>query len=217
MRHESTVAASLAIDLVGFLVGRGLAEADVCRAASVDPEALRAPDERLPGSAMERLWAAGEKLTGDPDLGLHAAESYSPGALSILGYVLINCATAHDLAAKLARYAAILHDGLRVTVTPSGAQTVCRFEATVDRDNFLLRSPRQPMETLAAGVVGTLSALTKTRVDPVAVTFRHQARPRRPSTFVSWASSRASRARRTPWCTGRRISTGRSAPPTPPS
>ncbi len=77
--RETTVAASLVIDLVGYLAARGVARLDVCREARIDPAVLDVPDDRLPGSMVERLWQVGERLTGDPDLGLHTAESYNPG------------------------------------------------------------------------------------------------------------------------------------------
>ena len=176
--RETTVAASLVIDLVGHLAGRGLAEAEICRAARIDPAVLDAPDDRIPGSTVERLWQVGESLTDDPDLGLHAAESYKPGALNILGYVMLNCRTASEVATKLGRYAAILNDGLRVALSREGAETVVRFEAVAGMDNYLLRNPRQAMETMAAGVTCTLAMLTNERIAPRELSFRHAAPPK---------------------------------------
>ena len=83
--REATIAASLLIDFVGYLERQGLGAAAVCQAARLDPRWLAEPDARLPASAMERLWAASEALTGDADIGLHCAESYRPGALGIVG------------------------------------------------------------------------------------------------------------------------------------
>lgn len=176
--RETTVAASLVIDLVGHLGRRGLVEADICRAARIDPAVLEAPDDRMPGSTAERLWQIGESLTNDPDLGLHAAESYHPGALNILGYVVPNCRTAREVIEKLGRYAAILNDGLRVSLSREGADTVCRFEAVVGMDNYLLRNPRQAMETMAAGVTCTMATLTNEPISAREVSFRHAAPPK---------------------------------------
>lgn len=173
--RESTVAATLVIDLVGHLARRGLAEPDVCRAARIDPKVLDCPDDRTPGSLVERLWQVGESLTGDPDLGLHAAETYHPGALNILGYVIMNCRTANEVVTKLGRFAAILNDGLRVSLLRDGADTICRFEAIAGMDNYLLRSPRQAMETMAAGVTCTLATMTNGTIKPRDIGFRHAA------------------------------------------
>lgn len=174
---EATMAASLLIDFVGFLGRRGLSSDAVCRAAAIDPCWLDAPNARLPASAMERLWAAGERLTGDADLGLHSAESYSPGALSIVGYVILSCRTAGDALVRLAHYAPLLNEGLRVSVEDRDGRTSCRFGAADGIDSFLHRSPRQAMETLAAGIVLTLKRLAPVPPEPTLVTFRHAAPP----------------------------------------
>lgn len=176
--RETTVAASLLIDLLGHLADRVPRE-QLCRAAQLDPKLLADPDERVPGSVMERLWRAGEELSGDVDLGLHAAASHHPAALNILGYVILNCGTVGEVAEKLGRYAAILNDGLRVTITrpasPAGEDAICQFEAVEGPDNYLVRAPRHAMETIAAGIVCSMIALTRERILPREVSFRHRA------------------------------------------
>lgn len=173
--RETTIAASLVVDFVGYLAARGLPREKVCSAARLDPAVLDAPDERLGGSTMERLWQVGESLAGDPDIGLHAAASANPGALSILGYVILNCRTPREALEKLGRYAALLNDGLRVHMSREGGDTHLVFEAIAGVDNYVQRSPRQPMETMAAGVVCTLGALTEGKLAPHEIGFRHAA------------------------------------------
>lgn len=101
--REATIATSLLIDFIGFLGRHGLAAETVCQAAQIDPARVDAPNSRVPARAMERLWATGKRLTGDADLGLHSAETYNPGALSIVGYVILSCRTAADALERLAR------------------------------------------------------------------------------------------------------------------
>lgn len=176
--REATVATSLLIDFLAFLGRRGLAQDQVVRAARLDPVWLNTPPERLPASAMERLWAAAEQLTGDTDLGLHSAEGYNPGALGILGYVLLSCATAGQALDRLARYAPLLNEGLQVQLLTDGEQTLCRFGAAAGCTSFLQHSPRQAIETLAAGIVLTLRRLAaqpQQAPQPLAVHFQHVA------------------------------------------
>lgn len=173
--REATLATSLVIDFLGFLERQGHPLADVCRAADVDPAIVNDPNSRVPAAYMERLWRLGEQLTGDADLGLHSAESYNPGALSIVGYVILSCRTAGEALNRLSRYAPLLNEGLHVSVTERDGQTICRFSAVDGLDSFLHRTPRQVMETLAAGTVVTLKRLATGAVDPVLVTFRHGA------------------------------------------
>jgi hypothetical protein len=48
---------------------------------------------------------------------------------------------AADVLDRLARYAAILNDGLRVRVTREGKGTLCRFDALDGLDIYLTRAP----------------------------------------------------------------------------
>ena len=177
--RQATVAASLVIDVVGYLQQRGCDPRAICRAVGLEPASLDEPNARLDGAVMERLWAAGAELTGDACLGLHTAEAYNPGALNIVGYVVLSCRTAADALNRLARYAALLNDGLRVSVARDGDRTVCRCDAAAMADNYIERAPRQVMEAMAAGIVCTARRLTRDRVEPLSVTFQHAAPPDR--------------------------------------
>jgi AraC-like DNA-binding protein len=173
--REATIATSLLIDFLGFLGRRGLAAETVCQAAQIDPAWVDDPNSRVPAAAMERLWAAAEQLTGDADLGLHSAECYNPGALSIVGYVILSCRTAGEALERLACYAPLLNEGLQVRVERKQDTTICRFGAADDLGSYLRRSPRQVIETLAAGIVLTLGRVATRPPVPIAVTFQHAA------------------------------------------
>jgi AraC-like DNA-binding protein len=175
--REATIATSLLIDFLGFLGRRGLGADAVCRAADIDRGWLDEPNSRVPASAMERLWAVAERLAGDADLGLHSAESYNPGALSIVGYVILSCRTAGQALERLARYAPLLNEGLCVSIEHAPGTTRCVFGPAAGVDSFLHRSPRQAVETLAAGIVLTLGRLATRAPTPMAVSFRHAAPP----------------------------------------
>jgi AraC-like DNA-binding protein len=171
---ETTVAASIMIDLLEQLERRGTPAAELCRRARVDPSFTTRPHDRIPGSWTERLWQEAEAASGDPLLGLHIAEHYRTGAISILGYVFLNCRTASDALDRLIRFAALMNDGLRVHLTRDAGTTTIRLEAVPGIDNFLLRSGRHVFETMAAGIVLTLRRLTDRPAVPSQVWFRHR-------------------------------------------
>ena len=173
--REATLAASLVVDFLGFLERQGHSRLDVCRAAGIDPDIGEQPSARVPASCMERLWPLAVQLTGDPDVGLHSAESYNPGALGIVGYVVLSCRTAGEALDRLSRYASLLNEGLQVELVERVGLTTCRFRAVDGLDSFLHRDARQVMETLAAGIVVTLQRLVTAPFDPIEVTFRHRA------------------------------------------
>jgi AraC-like DNA-binding protein len=169
--RESTVAASIVIDMLGYLERQGHPEAEVATAAQLDLPAIRTPEARVPGSFVERLWVEGERRTGDPDLGLHMAEAFNPGALDILGYVILSCRTAREVLDRLARFAAILNNGLKVHIVDDRGVTQCRFEILHTLDNYLVRQPRHAIEAMAVGVTTTLGRLTSLAISPVEVGF----------------------------------------------
>jgi hypothetical protein len=173
--RESTVAASIVTDMLDYLGRRGAVVADVGRDVDLDVGALGQPDQRIPGSCVERLFEEAERRTKDPHVGLHMGESYHPGALNILGYVVLSCRSAGEVLDRLARYAAILNDGLRVSVTREGETTMCRFDALDGLDNYLTRAPRHPIEAMYAGVAVTMRSLTGHAIEPQEVAFRHLA------------------------------------------
>lgn len=171
--HHATVAASLVIDVVGYLTTRGISKAAICKATGLDGAVLAQPNARLDGAVMERLWNAGARLSGDPNLGLHTAEACNPDALTIAGYVVRSCGTAGEALDRLARHAALLNDGLRLSLTCEPDLTTCRCDAAGQSDNYVARAPRQVMEAMAAGIVCTMRQLTAAQIVPVEVTFQH--------------------------------------------
>src|SRR5688572_16347440 len=175
--RESTVAASIVTDMLDYLGRRGVTGLDVARAIDLDVDVLSKRDQRVAGSTVERLWKEAESRTKDLSLGLHMGESHKSGALDILGYVVLSCRSAGDVLDRLARYAAILNDGLRVRVTREGTMTLCRFDALDGLDNYLTRAPRHPIEAMCAGVAMTMRYLTARPIEPREVTLCHSAPP----------------------------------------
>jgi AraC-like DNA-binding protein len=175
--RESTIAASLLLDLARYLEKSGIPASDFWRGIVADPSSLESPNARVPGSIAERVWEQAVRLSGDQDLGLHTAENFNPGALNLLGYVILSCRSASEVLGRLAQYAALLNDGLRVRISKDGERTVCQFEIAANLDNYLMRSPRHALETMACGTLVTLRRLTSTDLQPLRVAFRHPAPP----------------------------------------
>jgi len=171
--RETTVAAALILDLVRYLEQRGVTPEATYRAFALDPSLLEIPNARLPGSLAERAWEQASRLAGDPDIGLHCAENFNPGALNILGYVLLSCRTAAEALGRLGQFAALLNDGMRVQVEHDGARIQCHFEVVANCDNYLARSPRHAMETMACATLITMRRLTTRPITPLGVLFQH--------------------------------------------
>ncbi len=156
--REVTVAPAVAADLVAYLATRGVDVASVGRKAGLDASELPMRTTRVPGRAMAALWREAVAASGDPDLGMHATVAANPGALDIVGYVMLSSRTADE---ALRRGRLGTHCGLTVLATD---------------DEFLLTDPRQVVETVLIGIVHQLRILTQRAVVPMSVTMRH-ARP----------------------------------------
>ena len=63
---------------------RGVPASAAMRECGIELTVQGGPEDRVPGSQVERLWTFAVQRTGDPIVGLHMAESYSQGALDIL-------------------------------------------------------------------------------------------------------------------------------------
>jgi AraC-like DNA-binding protein len=172
--RETTLAASVVSDMLQYLADRGIPAGIAMAEAGIDPGFAASVDNRVPGSQVERLWKVAVARTGDPLVGLHMGESYNPGTLDILGYVVLSCRTVGELLEKFARFARILNDGLRVELVRerSTAYCGCTFVAG---NNYLLRAPEQAIDATWAGVARELNRLPVTPVVAQSVWFRRVA------------------------------------------
>ena len=173
--RESTVAAAVVVDMLQYLAERGVPTPE-----ALDSLGLRAPfpasaDERVPGSRVERLWEIAEQRTNDPLVGLHMAEFYNPGALDILGYVILSCRNVGDLLERFARYARLLNDGMQVELVRDRKMAFCRCTFVEGTDNYLLRAPRHAIDATWGGVARELRRLPVAPVSATAVWFRRPA------------------------------------------
>jgi len=176
-RHlrETTVAATVVSDMLQYLEQHGVPAALAARECGVSLNALAVPDDRVPGGQVERLWSLAIQRTGDPLIGLHMTEAYGPGALDILGYVILSCKTIGEVLDRLSRYARILNDGMRITIEREGRVVNCRCTFVESMDNYLLRSPEQAVDTIWVGLARELRRLTATPLLAKEVWFKRKA------------------------------------------
>jgi AraC-like DNA-binding protein len=161
--------------MLQYLEQHGVSAADAARDAGIELRTPAGADDRIAGGRVERLWAIAALRTRDPLVGLHMAESYSPGALDILGYVVLSCRTIGEVLDRLARYAPLLNDGLRIAVVRDGATTYCRCSFVESMDNYLLRTPDHAIDTIWTGLARELRRLTAKPLLASEVWFRRKA------------------------------------------
>jgi len=70
---------------------------------------------------MQRLWQRACEATGDPDFGLEVADQFQPTSLHALSYAWLASSSLREAWDRMARYARLLSDELRIEVQPSDA------------------------------------------------------------------------------------------------
>ncbi len=170
-----TLAPSLVADMAGYLRAHGVDAEAVCLRAGAHGPAGADASRRISGDVMAALWREAGEAASDPDLGLHTGFNFQPGALDIVGYVMLSSATAFDALRRGARLVRLLNDGLALDVERSATETTCRVRRLDVRHSPLFEEPRQMIETLLGGVVYQLRLLTGRPLIPRVVRLRHAA------------------------------------------
>lgn len=153
-------------------VRAGATPEELARKSRFDPATADDPDARITLELEERLWTEGERLSGDADLGLHAAELLKPGTFDVFDYAVRTAPTLRLALERAARYNRLTHDSAVYDLTDEG--DTLRVE-----HHFQYGSGRQCRHsaelTLASHVV-IGSQITGVRLVPQSVEFVH-ARP----------------------------------------
>lgn len=140
------------------------------RSADVQPDG----NGRVPFLAFRQLCEAAAALLHDPCLGLRLGQSIRPGHLGSHGYVLMNCATALELAQQSARYSALNIDALHNAVHTSGQEHVRVLHSNLPGGQPLGRLMDELQHAIAVTFVRWITQ--RDDLSPTWVSFRH-ARP----------------------------------------
>jgi len=167
---SGTVGAAQTLDLLRALGACGLDPEGLCRAAVLDPRRLEHdPDARVAPRVVADLFAAAERASGDPLIGLHAAAHATPR-----GPLLFLMLAEANLEASLhawERYAPIPISSLRVQVEigPDDAAMV------LDLGESVLEETPHVVEYLMRAVLTALVRAASGDLHPARVELRHAA------------------------------------------
>ena len=90
------------------------------------PAQLEERDRRVPHLEAMALLAAAEALSGEPAIGIHAARCDEPGDFDVIEYAAANCATCGEALQLAARFMALMHDGITMTLDVAPPMAVVR-------------------------------------------------------------------------------------------
>ena len=174
------VSAAFLRDIVSIAAQRGVEVSALLRAAEVPKGALSVADRLVPGVMAERLWAEAVVATGDADLGLHLGAAAHLSSLGLLANVLLHSSNLRNALLKFADYSRLLVHAVSIEVERSRAGVSAVRLVVAPTDNYVRRSPRQPVECTLASVITLARQLVGRALPVVRCDFRHAA-PRHPS------------------------------------
>ncbi len=147
---------SLNVDIDAFL-----------RSLKLDPQAVKAPDTRLPIETYLLIQDEAAKYVNDPSFGLHMGEFAEVGSWSILGYMMMNCKTLGEAVEKSGRYSRII-----------GNLIEARAEMRLNKIHVEFFTPphapkmsRHCFEATLSSTVRMIRNLTGVHLSPLKVTF----------------------------------------------
>jgi hypothetical protein len=144
----------------------------VLQAIGVSPADLDDAAGWIPVEAMTRAWTLVPALCGDPDFGLHAAESAPTGVYGMLEFVVMSSPTVYEALDSIARMYHLVGGMSEVSLVADGESVRVIHRTTVAVEANRLR---HYSEHFLAMIVSRGRALAASEVVPRAVCFAHDA------------------------------------------
>jgi AraC-like DNA-binding protein len=133
----------------------------------IDPQTVKAPDSRIPIDTYLYIQESAAEYTHDPCFGLHMGEFAEAGSWSILGYLMMNCATLGEAMEKSGRYSRIIGNLI-------DAKTHLGFNKVKLVFNTPPHAPKMSQhcfESTFSSLLRMVRSLTGVKVNPLEVTF----------------------------------------------
>lgn len=165
---EPTISIRLVWPFTRVLGGYSL-ELSIIQGAGLKRSEFADPDTRIPSRlALELLRVSIEK-SGDPALGLHAAELIEPGDLDVVEYAARHCPTAREGIQCAARLVRLLDESMEIDLFEEGDLAYWRFLRS-----SAVQQPPGVAEFMVAVNVVVARRLVRIQMLPQAVHFTHE-------------------------------------------
>jgi AraC-like DNA-binding protein len=169
MLYEPTTLAAVASALAETVQVYGVDPRELFAKAGLDVDAMQQPGARYPFSSMIRLWNEARVATGDPCIGLIAAQKIRPPALHALGLSWLASPTLLDGLHRIERYVQIVNSLARFKLTIDGAQAKLARVPVESR----LHATDEALDAGLAVIVKMCRLISDSHFAPVAVTLCH--------------------------------------------
>jgi len=171
--QDARFSVAIVRDIIQYVAAQGIEVNRLYAAANIDPAWLNNPDLQVSGEILKYLWREAVKLTGDRYLGLHIGEAFDLAAIGIVGYVLLNCQTYHQVLEKLSQYTRLFSQGVAIRHTIADGWVYCDCQIVDNLNNYLIDEPQQPIESTFAALMTATQQLTGKYLPATAIWFQH--------------------------------------------
>lgn len=117
-------------------------------AAQIDPDLLKQTEARISGEQFQAFIHHLLQQSGDPLFGLKSSEYVQPGSYSVLGYIVMSCATLGEAIERILPYEKLVGDMGITTLEPEGdcilARWLCHDPGATPIEIRFEHSLRQP-------------------------------------------------------------------------
>lgn len=165
------VAARIGAMIVNAVAARGVDPRPLCEAAGFDPASAADPRARISLALEQTLWETAAEYTGDPNFGLHTAESLRQGVFDVLDYAVRTAPSFQIALERLVRYSRLEHETAIFQIVSGKTRT--RIEHSFGPSVVL--PCRQEAEFTIASIVVIAREITVGGIEPRAVQFIHSA------------------------------------------
>jgi AraC-like DNA-binding protein len=169
MLYEPTTLAAAASALAETVQTYGVDPHALFAKAGLDPDAMQKPGARYPFRSMIRLWSAARDATGDPCIGLFAAQKIRPPALHALGLAWLASPTLLDGLRRIERYVQIVNSLAQFKLTIDGPQAKLARVPAETR----LHATDEAIDAGLAVIIKMCRAISDPHFAPLAVTLCH--------------------------------------------
>jgi AraC-like DNA-binding protein len=168
---RGTYAAPIARAKLAFACAHGMGEAEVLALLETTAAELDDPDARLPVAPAMRFWAHLARRLDDPGLPVRFAASLSASDVGVLGFAALTAGSAREAMARAIKYYAVLADTAQLVATERTEGVRIELVRPGERTLAL----RLMNENTLACILQIVRRVTRTRVVPASVAFRHPA------------------------------------------
>jgi len=104
MKKEITTSAMAMQVLDDLLQKKGLSKDEVKEKTGIDTDTLSNPDTRIPLDQYLKLWETAIDVTGDPALGLHLKDYYSPNQMHFVTSIVLRSSNGLEALENMTKY-----------------------------------------------------------------------------------------------------------------